>query len=579
MPIMIRPCGIPLLVLLIALCGVGPVRADIPVQHRRGVTPLGAVRRIASECGATGWDAPGSDGRTVHVLLALRRRDAGLFVSLPKQISDRDAANTLRRLATALHWPDPELDLDRRPYGTFGAVITNGGAHTPTRTKSVIDLDLAAVRRELSGSGKPRLLFCVRAMGAVVEVQPDPAQRTTESGESFLFFGDTAEAIHLMYGIPQRWLAAALASLLVWLFLPILLAFAAATYQRSRGMSPADYLAPFQRWNSAIRCLGFLVAVVTVAALIPGVAPLAYLGRGWRLFSRLLWMMPLPYWFLQGLLIQLVWPWLTRREIQQRVSNPWGTATDAAVFVAVSAAFAGPFWLAQTGGPGAVLANAPRWMGASSILGSLPFFAFALRAKLQKRPKLFHTEVPKKLPSGDPELAAEIQELAERISVEPAEDRPEVARAAPLLRAIYHGIRALEPLDQAALRISTQLAIQAARPLVQVTASFIWVMPGTLFLPGLWLLLWPPASYQLAVSLMLGLLFGELLLQRLAWRVIRARRLDYEAAADRTVAAALGDRERLLRSLRAVQDRLREAEVPSAWLSLEKRIARLVSVK
>jgi hypothetical protein len=572
---MMRGAGIAALAVLLVLAA-GPSAAEPQLQPGRGAVPLSGTSWAARQSGVAAWGRPRSNEAVCHVVLALRRHDAGLFLQLPRRISNVEVTDGLQRVAAALGWPDPELAIYRRPYGVYGAVITADGPHNAGWLRSRIPVHLARLLPEIARLNPRAPVFCVRTLGVIDEPPVGMTRPATYGPESFVFLtSTTVSATEIEFGVPKRWLAAALSTLALWCLLPVGLAAAAARFLRDRKLSPADYLGPYRRWNVAIRVIGLLLAGLTLAALAPGAATFTYLGRGGSLFSRALWLLLLPHWFLQGLLLQLALPLLTRGLPAQRVSHPWLPAGDGAALLALLAALFGPIWSAQSGGSASVAASAAHWIGLSFVLGSLPLYMLAVRASFQKLPRLWRTEIPEDLPASGPALGEAIRELAARCADENEEEPVELARVTPLLRAIYRALRALDPLDRMMLRVSTQLAIRSARPLVRLLRAFVWSTPTSLLLPGLWLMLRPPANYSKAVQLIFLLFVAELAAQRLAWRAIQGRTLDRERAADERVVAAIGDRQRMIGAMRIVVEQLREARVPMAWLSLEKRLTHL----
>lgn len=444
------------LVLWLLIFGLlAPADAAPQVERPRGshgntgFAPAAALLRV---------DEWGEGDRFSHLSLSATRDAATLWIVLPPDTPEEEAATCLQSISDRLGWHSPRLSLYPR---TGGIILKAEGALRPASVspqRSRLTLDLPLLARILQRTAPQPILLAVRTPGVTVPA-PSPAASVsgTRRGDGFLFYRLPQSGIRPLqfeYGVPPRWPLAAVLGLLLWLLFPLLPALAVHRYATTGETD--QRLRVFDRCEVAIRLVSTAGLFFTVTSL--------QLERT-RYFGFNPWigippgiMLLLPHWYWCGGMTGLV-RWALSREIAPRGimvrSNPFLSFCYAAILVVI---VFGPGLISAQLGPRAGIRGLPLIIGlAMALMGLLVLIVFGFR--LLKKPQRIldirfdsipdDPEALKELLRGRMEKAAREREaLPLPPKLTPAQAK--AVAASPIAKAVL----ALDPRQQVALSAS-----------------------------------------------------------------------------------------------------------------------------
>lgn len=279
----------------------------------------------AKQLGLAGWGAALDNEQCIHVMLRLDSDRATLGVGVPAAVTRARAEAWFRKLADAAQgapgWGGADLYLASHEGRFFLRAVRRGGQRWAGLGSSEAVIDLPLLRARLAELHPEPAWLAVRLVGADLSwVTPAPVASIRIDDDSYVFYrlDSGARLARIGYGLPRRWVVAAVGSLLMWALLPLLLLWAAREQARRqvRLDAPAR-LDAYRRWEKGVRYLIPAGLIATVFLL--GFGRFRLLFGGSMPFVMLLF---LPM-YAVSTVARLVGLPLERAAFPERAAVPW----------------------------------------------------------------------------------------------------------------------------------------------------------------------------------------------------------------------------------------------------------------
>jgi hypothetical protein len=302
-----------------------PARSAPPVQ--RDSRPLNSdpYPDAARKLGFREWGDTRSSAQVTHVTARLDSERLRVTIALPPNLSVAGAETWLQSLSDAMGWQNVELHANPQPDSLLLRADVRSQVRSLGFGRSEAQLDPALLAAELRKLTPNPALLGIRVVGAeLYSVNAPPAVSGRSGSEQFLFYRlsspmQPAAPLTLAYGIPRRWLAAALVGLLLWLLFPPAALFAVRTYLMGQPEVDAKQrLALYRRWQRGVLVVPMLVLVG--ALVLSRFSFLTYFGTAFAFATPLAIVLPSTTF---ALLARLIGMPLERAAWPPRAELPW----------------------------------------------------------------------------------------------------------------------------------------------------------------------------------------------------------------------------------------------------------------
>lgn len=562
-----------LAVLLGIWCGplCGPSWSAPPVQRFSRPITSDPYPEAAAEFGFREWGGEGGNPSLVRATARLDAERLRLTIELPPGTPLAGGERWLQGLSDAMGWQDPTLSSNLQPEALYLRADVRQVVRKRGFGRSEAHSDAALLAAELRKLSPRPVLLGIRLVGAELETASTPPVATGRSGgHTFLFyrlsdFNPGSGALSLQYGLPQRWLAAGAAGLLLWLLFPPLALYAVRSYLAGQAeIEPRQRLLLYRRWQRGV--LVVPTALALGAMLLGRFWFLGYFGTGFALATPMLIILP---GLLFGLTARLIGIPLERAAWPQRAELPWYRLASTELWLGgmvLVGVTVGGFMASSTLtiGVGAAASRPllPLLFPAALAVGLVTWSAVVnYRRKQGTLPN--ETDAPAELTEVVRDLTTQLGVPVERVRLAPAREGLMAGTVAVLGSLVLIGKELVENLeeDQVAALIA---AAALSRPRTRGDRWLTWGLSFGLLLPFLFLLgasLWSRGGAASNRSLFPLLMLASPL--SVAGSFVQQRRLQArQALADFQAAEALGQPHRYLAALR----RLEEVQMESGGL-------------
>jgi hypothetical protein len=540
--------------LLLTLLLAAPSGAAPPVERPRGSSGAIGFAPAAAALGVDDWGDQGNSETTTHVMLSATRDAATLWIALPPDTSEDRASAWLQSLSAQLHWPSPHLALYPRDGTLLLKVESTHAPQALSGERSRLALDLPEFTRSLHQLSRHPILLAVRIPGATVYQQtPAPAVSGFRRGDRFLFYRLPAgggSALQVDYGVPPRWSAAVVLSLLLWLLFPLLPALFVRYYALSAAhLKPDERLRLFDRCQFGGRVVAAAGFVVTLSAL--SLERTRYFGFNPWIGIPAEFALLLPYWPWCGGVIGLV-----RRSLSQQITaaglvvrnNPLLEFGSTVVLLGI---VLGPGLIVSQFGARAGLRSIPVITNVALVVLGLLMLAYFAPRMLRKPQRILGIRFDK-LPNDPEELRAllrlRIEEAAREAEATPLDPKLAAARKqAVAVSPVAQAVLALEPDQQVALSASYHLVERRFLALNRLQCNLFLVPLVSMIGVSLWGIVHPlpgMAGVVLPLSFSVIMGSGKFIIQTVGRRITR-----HCSAADLHIAQALDQPHRFVDAL------------------------------
>ena len=268
-----KALAFPLLLALVAVLSQPAVAAPLVSVETRKVSTDG-FDGGAFRAGLQEWISAEDCHYAAHVMVRLDSERLRLVIGVPPDTPRDRAIQWLGELADEQGWQNASLSVNPQSNALYLRADVNEVVHRNGLGESATGIPLYRIVARLPELTSVPILAGVRLSGSqLLSATPPPDLQSRVGSEDFLFYrpqtnrAAAAAPLTVRYGIPQRWVAAAVVGFVIWLFFPLIVLFGARHYLSGLDqVEPRQRLVMYRRWQTVIAFVPALVAVGVVFA-------------------------------------------------------------------------------------------------------------------------------------------------------------------------------------------------------------------------------------------------------------------------------------------------------------------------